>query len=263
MSAVGVSGGELCVVGPPYVERRPRSSKDREAGQRTGASKQPTHDTSDLVSGRGKSFLEGGYTQVNDFELLCLLLGELDGYRDVERVAEVLLNKFRTFAQILAASVPDLRRIGHLADKDILKLKVSHRTAVHLLQNDLLGFPLLRNWEDLFDYLTATMSRNNREQYRVLYLDRRSYLLGDEQQALGSIEYASLYIREIARSALELNATHIVAIRASTLGHEASRGDLSIVDALKKGLFALRINVRDYIIVSRDGITSFMKSGLC
>ena len=46
--------------------------------------------------------------------------------------------------------------------------------------------PLLNNWNRLMDYLNAVLARERVEQFRVLFLDTRNRLLGDEAQAPGT-----------------------------------------------------------------------------
>ena len=45
------------------------------------------------------------------------------------------------------------------------------------------------------------------EQFRVLYLDRKNILIADEEQAKGTVDHVPVYPREVAKRALELNAS--------------------------------------------------------
>ena len=52
----------------------------------------------------------------------------------------------------------------------------------------------------------------DREQFRVLFLDKRNQLIADEVQQTGTVDHAPVYPREVVKRALELSATAIVLV---------------------------------------------------
>ena len=73
----------------------------------------------------------------------------------------------------------------------------------------LLKRPSLSRWQLVIDYLTSAMAFEPREQFRVLYLDKRNNLIADEVMHEARL-ITHLYPREVLRRAIELHATGCV-----------------------------------------------------
>ena len=55
------------------------------------------------------------------------------------------------------------------------------------------------------------------EQFRVLYLDRKNVLIADEEQSKGTVDHVPVYPREVAKRALELNASAIILVHKPSI----------------------------------------------
>ena len=64
----------------------------------------------------------------------------------------------------------------------------------------------------LLDYCHTTMAHRETEQFRVFYLDRKNVLIADEEQAKGTVDHVPVYPREVAKRALELNASALILV---------------------------------------------------
>ncbi|WP_339361425.1 JAB domain-containing protein, partial [Klebsiella michiganensis] len=62
----------------------------------------------------------------------------------------------------------------------------------------------------VLEYCRVTMAFSAREQFRVLFLDKRNRLIADEVQGHGTVDHTPVYPREVARRALELAATAVI-----------------------------------------------------
>src|SRR5262245_51439151 len=63
------------------------------------------------------------------------------------------------------------------------------------------------------------MGFENKEQFRILFLDKRNQIIADEVQQTGTVDHTPVYVREVVKRALELSATAIV------LAHNHPAGD--------------------------------------
>ncbi len=52
----------------------------------------------------------------------------------------------------------------------------------------------------------------DREEFRILFLDKKNFLIADEVQSTGTIDHAPVFPWEIIRRAFELNAALILFI---------------------------------------------------
>ena len=107
-------------------------------------------------------------------------------------------------------------------------LKSVQAAALRLLRAEVIEQPVLTNWDRLMAYLSAELSRERVEQFRVLFLDNRNRLLADEAQQRGTVNHTPVYPREVAKRALELHATALILVHNHPSGDPTpSRDDIS------------------------------------
>jgi DNA repair protein RadC len=116
---------------------------------------------------------------------------------------------------------------------------------------------LLNSWSALHDYLRATMAFAPREEFRVLFLDKRNQLIADEVQGRGTVDHTPVYPREVARRALELSATAIILAHNHPSGDpNPSAADVAMTREIVSVLAPLKIVVHDHVILGRNGHAS-------
>jgi DNA repair protein RadC len=62
----------------------------------------------------------------------------------------------------------------------------------------------------VLDYCRASMGFAAREQFRILFLDKRNKIIADEVQQRETVDHTPVYVREVVKRALELSSTAIV-----------------------------------------------------
>jgi hypothetical protein len=67
--------------------------------------------------------------------------------------------------------------------------------------------PCLNQWQLVIHYLMSAMAFGLREQFRVLYLDKRNNLIADKVLHEGTVDHTPVYPREVLRRGIELHAT--------------------------------------------------------
>ena len=65
--------------------------------------------------------------------------------------------------------------------------------------------PVLSSWPAVLDYCRAAMAFADKEQFRILFLDKRDQLIADEVQQVGTVDHTTVYPREVVKRALELS----------------------------------------------------------
>ena len=86
------------------------------------------------------------------------------------------------------------------------------RRQAGLLRGAVKKRPVLSSWSSVLDYCRTAQAFADREQFRVLFLDKRNQLIADEVQQTGTVDHAPVYPREVVKRALELSATAIVLV---------------------------------------------------
>ena len=113
------------------------------------------------------------------------------------------------------------------------------------------------------EYLIATMGRAEREQFRVIYLNNRHYILGDETLFQGTLNGATVHPREVARAALMRNAAAVIVAHNHPSGiAEPSQADTLLTVKLKEALNLVEIRLLDHLIVGAGEFVSMSDRGL-
>jgi len=118
--------------------------------------------------------------------------------------------------------------------------------------------PVLSSWSSVIDYCRTTMAFAEKEQFRVLFLDKRNQLIVDELQQTGTVDHTPVYPREVVKRALELSATALILVHNHPSGDPTpSHADIEMTRTIVEVAKPLGIAVHDHIIVGRDGHASF------
>lgn len=220
----------------------------------------------DYLGHRGRlraRFLEAGSGALADYELLELVLFAAVKRQDTKPVAKALLARFGNFAEVVAAAPERLKEVTGVGDAVVAQLKIVEAAALRLSRTSLLNRPTLSSWTALIDYCSAAMARIAREEFRVLYLDRKNALIADEVQSEGTVDHAPVYPREIVKRALELSASAVILVHNHPSGDPTpSRADIEMTREIVEGCRALRIAVHDHLVIGRGGHASFKALGL-
>jgi len=123
--------------------------------------------------------------------------------------------------------------------------------------------PVLSSWSSVLDYCRTAMAFAEKEQFRVLFLDKRNQLIADELQQVGTVDHTPVYPREVVKRALELSATALILVHNHPSGDPTpSRADIQMTQAIVDVAKPLGISVHDHIIVGKEGLASFKGYGL-
>ena len=193
-----------------------------------------------------------------DQELLANLLAYSQG--DVS--AEPLLQRFHSLGHVLSAEPAQLAEFG-IEASDVMLLRLVRDIACRLLLGAVRSRPTLGNWQALLDYCQATMSYEQIEQFRILFLDRKNHLIADEVQQRGTVDHTPVYPREVVKRALLLNASAVILVHNHPSGDPApSRNDIDMTHKLKEALEVLEIALYDHLVIGHGSHTSFRTLGL-
>ncbi len=199
-------------------------------------------------------FRTAGADALSDYELLELLLFRALPRRDIKPLAKSLLQTFGSFAEVIAAPEERLRRVKGLGDAGITELKVVQAAASRLLRGEMRRRPVLSSWSSVLDYCRGAQAFAEREQLRILFLDKKNQLIADEVQLTGTVDHTPVYPREVVKRALELSATAIILVHNHPGGDPTpSHADIEMTKRIVEIARGLGIEVHDHIIVGRDG----------
>ncbi|MEM9739241.1 MAG: DNA repair protein RadC [Pseudomonadota bacterium] len=211
---------------------------------------------------RGK-LLKRGPSALDDYEVLEALLFAFIPRRDVKPIAKALLKRFGSLSAVLSAEPRDLTRIDGVGESAAAYLGATNELHQRAAREEIAARPVISSWAALLAYVRQALQHESREQFRVMFLDRKNQLIADEIMGLGTVDHAPVYPREIARRALELAASALVLVHNHPSGDTTpSRADIDITREIIDALTPLEIKVHDHLIAGKGGVTSFKSSGL-
>ncbi len=203
-------------------------------------------------------FRDAGADAVTDYELLELVLFRAIPQRDVKPLAKKLIETFGSFSEAVSAPVARLAEIKGLGPAAVTELKVVQAAASRLARGEVKRRKVLSSWSSVLDYCRTAQAFAEKEQFRVLFLDKRNQLIADELQQTGTVDHTPVYPREVVKRALELSATAIILVHNHPSGDPTpSRADIQMTQQIVEVAKPLGISVHDHIIVGKEGHSSF------
>lgn len=108
----------------------------------------------------------------------------------------------------------------------------------------------LQSWTMLTDYLALNAVRERVEVFRVLLLDRKNKLIGDRVMTRGSIDHVPVYVSEVLRAALVLDASALILCHNHPSGDpHPSQTDIELTRKIVEACKVMEIVVHDHLIV--------------
>jgi DNA repair protein RadC len=202
-------------------------------------------------------FVSGGPEALPDYELLELVLFAAIPRRDTKPLAKRLLARFGSFAEVINAAPERLKEVKGVGEAAIVQIKLIRASALRLMQGGIMQRPVLASWAAVLDYCRAAMGFEAKEQFRILFLDKKNRLIADEVQQEGTVDHTPVYVREVVKRALELSASAIILVHNHPSGDPTpSRADIDMTRLIVEAARPLGVVIHDHIIVGKQGHAS-------
>jgi len=204
-----------------------------------------------------------GLAALPDYELIELFLFRSIPRGDVKPLAKQLLARFGSLSGVLGATPAELAGVKGVGEALALDLKLLHEASVRAAREQVAKRPVISSWSALLAYVKTALAHETREQFRVLFLDRKNQLIADEAMGQGTVDHAPVYPREVMRRALELSASAVILVHNHPSGDPTpSSADIDMTRQVVDAGRPLRIAVHDHLIAARDGVASLKALGL-
>src|SRR5437870_10373268 len=202
-------------------------------------------------------FYSAGPDALSDYELLEMALFPALPRRDTKPLAKALLKKFGSFAEVIHAPVARLREVEGIGDASVHQIKLLAAAASRVAKGEIKRSIALSSWNDVIGYCRSSMAFADKEQFRLLFLDKRNQLIADEVQQTGTVDHTPVYPREVIKRALELSATALILVHNHPSGDPTpSQADIQMTKLIIDIAGPLGISVHDHIIVGKNGHAS-------
>jgi len=196
--------------------------------------------------------VELGADGLRDAELIAILLRTGTKGTSAIRIAEQLLERFRSLGNLARASLDELRQIKGIGRDKAIALKSAFTLAQRMAKELGRESPVL----DTPERIAELLRENNRlfevEHFQIVLLNTRRKLIRVENVSRGTLDTILVHPREVFKLAIAANASAIVLVHNHPSGDPApSEADIKVTRDLIRAGQLLKIEVLDHIILGR------------
>lgn len=226
-----------------------------------------TSDESDYLGHRERlrrRFLLGGGRDMPDYELLELLLTIAIPRRDVKPLAKELIRKFGSFAEVVNAPLEELMLVKGVKENTAAVLRIVRECSVRSSWQSLKGTdaPVISDFDAMVDYCRSAMAYQMVEEFRIIFLNSKLYVIGEEIQQRGTVDQVAIHPREVIKSAMMHGASAMILVHNHPSGIVTpSKADMEITKRIKEAAEAVSIRLFDHLIISKSSVYSFHNQG--
>ena len=226
-----------------------------------------TNDEPDYLGHRERlrrRFLLGGGRDMPDYELLELLLTIAIPRRDVKPLAKELIRKFGSFAEVVNAPLEELMLVKGVKENTAAVLRIVRECSVRSSRQSLKGTdaPVISDFDAMVDYCRSAMAYQMVEEFRIIFLNSKLYVIGEEIQQRGTVDQVAIHPREVIKSAMMHGASAMILVHNHPSGIVTpSKADMEITKRIKEAAEAVSIRLFDHLIISKSSVYSFHNQG--
>ncbi|MBT3195993.1 MAG: DNA repair protein RadC [Candidatus Ruthia sp.] len=201
-----------------------------------------------------EKLLKFGEASLSDAELLAIFLRTGVKGKSAVELAQDLLDQFGSIHNLLNASEEEFCQGKGLGQAKYVHLRGVLEMAKRHFESGLTKGDAFTKPEQIAQYLNLHIGNLSRETFVVLLLDQKHQLIERVNLFTGTLNQASVYPREVVKTALEKNACAVVLAHNHPSGDpKPSQADIDITKQIQKALSLIDVRVLDHIIIGDGG----------
>lgn len=204
-----------------------------------------------------------GAPVLSDAELLAVFLRTGVAGKSAVDLGRDMIAQFGSLSGLFAAGIDEFSAIHGLGSAKYAQLQAVLELAKRAISEELRSVPSLSSPQAVKNYLQLLIGNKAYESFAVLFLDVKNRLITSQELFHGTLSHASVYPREVVKSALQHNAASIILAHNHPSGSsDPSNADITLTQTLKQALALVDIRVLDHFIVANPHVYSFAEHGL-
>ena len=209
-----------------------------------------------------EKLLLSGAKALSDAELLAIFLRTgVKGFSAVD-LARKLIHEFGSLRRLLEADQQEFCQGHGLGQAKYVQLQAVLEMGRRHLESSLKHGDAFTDADTTMRYIKQRLRAYPHEVFACLYLDNQHRFLQFDELFRGTIDGASVYPREVVKSALQHNAAAVILAHNHPSGiAEPSQADIHITKRIQSALDLVDIRVLDHIIVGDADVTSLAQLG--
>jgi len=199
-------------------------------------------------------------------DILEILLYYCNPRTDTKPMATDILNYTGgEINKVLFFDENDIKNIKGLGDSFLCLTRVIREMMLNSYREELEEFngTVFNDWKVVYKYLQTHMAHLNVEHFRMMILNNNNQLVKDCLVSQGTVNHASVYIREIVKLVLDNFGVSVILAHNHPSGDVTpSESDIDITNSIVNALNTITVRVQDHIIIGKDNTYSFLEHGL-
>ncbi|MEO9649054.1 MULTISPECIES: DNA repair protein RadC [Roseibium] len=195
---------------------------------------------------------------LTDLDVLTLLLEPACSSDGAHAIARHLLLAFGSLPGVLSTARHRLLQVEGVDQRLADILVIARQCALRCTRAEVSNRCVIECWTDLLTYLQTAMGNLRREQFRVVFLNKRNEVIVDEVLQEGTVDHTPVYPREVMRRALMHHASALILVHNHPSGDPTpSQADILMTHRLVEAAEVFDISIYDHIIVAEGLSVSF------
>ena len=209
-----------------------------------------------------EKLLSNGPQALSDAELLAIFLRTgLPGKSAIELARELLM-KAGSMRALLNLSCNELCQHKGIGSTKYVQFQASLELGRRYLLEKINRGDVINNPQASRDYLTMRLRDKPYESFYAMYLDSKHRIIHHQELFRGTINNASVPVREVVKEALRHNAAAMIVAHNHPSGvADPSVADKSLTDALYLALGMVGIKLLDHFVIGDSEVVSFAEMG--
>lgn len=206
--------------------------------------------------------LTQGAQSLSDAELLAIFLRTGIPGKTAVDLARECLHEFGGLRPLLLAEETEFCKMKGLGQAKYVQLQAVLEMARRHLNSQLTPGETIQSPTDARAAIHARLRDYPYEVFAILLLDTRHRVLGFEELFRGTIDGASVPIREVVTTCLKRNAAAVILAHNHPSGvAEPSQADRQLTDNLQSALSLVGVRTLDHFVVGDQECVSFSERG--
>lgn len=207
-------------------------------------------------------FLNNGLLGFDDHEVLELMLYYSIPQKDTNPIAHRLLERFSNFSNVFDASIAELCEVDGIKEHSAILIKLIPEIMKRYNQNKCREITEIHDQRMVKEYLTRKYDCSELEQFFIICLRSDNTIIESTALSTGTCSKVEIQIRELTNYVLKNNCTKIIiSHNHPNCSPEPSDDDLVMTHKLVSSCILNDIEITDHVIISKDDVFSFKKSG--
>lgn len=210
-----------------------------------------------------EKLLNRGAEALSDAELLAILLRSGTTGKSAVDLARDTLNHFDGLRNTLDAEIRSLCSIHGLGKTSYAQLQAARVLSQRYLAESLTRNRILIHGQEIKHFLCTQLRHYEQEVFACVFLDIKHRMIRFEKLFFGTVDTASIYPREVVKSALRNNAVSVIFAHNHPSGSsQPSLADQIITKRLIVALELVDVTVLDHMVIGDIDISSLAQLGM-